>query len=173
MDLKTVHNWVKLGHLTGLRTRGGQLRFHRAEVIRFMRRCNYPIPARFGGVLPTVATIGIHDDEWSSDWTEGVRFERYERLFDAALAAASGAFEMIVVHLGRAELATAVDLARALRARPMTSTVAVVGISSSPIARESFVRQGGDAVVAGFQELTSVVALFAGLGDNDDADRGS
>lgn len=45
VDLKTIHHWVTRGKLPERRTHGGHLRFRRPEVVRFLRRHGYPLPA--------------------------------------------------------------------------------------------------------------------------------
>lgn len=162
VDLKTVHNWVKLEHLSGLKTKGGHLRFHRSEVIRFMRRFGYPVPAKLGGPAPRVAVVSAVVPAPFRGVGLEVRVECFERIFDATLAAASGGFEMIVLDLDAVTIQHAVALVAALRRRDLTRGVVVVGQSSVPGVREAFIRQGADVVVADERELAPVLRLFTG-----------
>lgn len=45
VDLKTIHNWVDKGSLTGFRTPGRHLRFKRLAVLDFLRKFGYSVPA--------------------------------------------------------------------------------------------------------------------------------
>jgi excisionase family DNA binding protein len=45
VDLKTIHNWVDKGHLAAFRTPGRHLRFKAADVLAFMTKFGYPVPA--------------------------------------------------------------------------------------------------------------------------------
>jgi excisionase family DNA binding protein len=161
VDLKTVHNWVHLAHLSGLKTKGGHLRFHRSEVIRFMRRFGYPVPPRLGGVVPRAACV-MGSPPAVPPSEELVRCECFERLFDAALASASGAFDVLVVDLDLFAIGQAMELVRALRRRELTNGVVVVGMSTATGLREAFIAQGGDIVIDGERELARVVGFLTG-----------
>ncbi len=162
VDRKTVHNWIRVGHLSGLRTPGGQMRFHRAEVVRFMRRFAYPVPARLGGEVSRVAVVGARLAE-ASRITAGAPLVRvFELLFDAALAAADGGYDLVVVDLDAVALDPALDLVWALRRRPLTRPLPVVGVTIAAPAQEGFVLAGGDAVVPSPEELARVVPFYLG-----------
>jgi len=163
VDLKTVHNWVHLEHLSGLKTKGGHLRFHRSDVVRFMRRLGYPVPPRLGGIVPKVAVVLAQPSHVSLP-TRDVKCESFERLFDAALAAASGAYEVLVIDLDVIVIRQAIELIRALRRRELTSGVVVVGMSRTPGVREAFVAQGGDIAIGSVRELASVIRFLTGAG---------
>jgi hypothetical protein len=162
VDLKTVHNWVRLEHLSGLKTKGGHLRFHRAEVIRFMRRFGYPVPPNLGGPVPRVALVVDGAGAKLPSFGPDVRVEGFDRLFDAALAAASGGHEAIVVDLDWVPLQQVVDMAEAMRRRELTRGIAIVGISTVAAVRDAFVRRGGDVVIERERELPSIVRFLTG-----------
>jgi excisionase family DNA binding protein len=161
VDLKTVHNWVNLEHLSGLKTKGGHLRFHRSDVIRFMRRLGYPVPPRLGGMVPRVACV-LGGPPTEPLPTQDARCESFDRLFDAALAAASGAYEVLVVDLDAIAIRQVVELVRALRRREVTAGMVVVGMSRTPGLREAFVAQGGNVAIGGQGELASVLRFLTG-----------
>ncbi len=163
VDLKTVHNWVHLEHLSGLKTKGGHLRFHRSAVIQFMRRLGYPVPPRLGGTLPRVGMVSIPPT--ASLTSPDIRWECFERLFDAALAVAAGGFEVLVVDLDGVAIRQAIDLTLALRRREPTEGVVVVGISRNAEQREAFVTQGGDVAIGSERELAAVVRFLTGAAD--------
>jgi len=169
VDRKTVHNWIRLGHLSGLRTPGGQMRFLRSEVVRFMRRCNFPVPARLGGAVCRVACVGPALVGGDPRAAGAPVLERFELLFDAALAAADGGYDLIVVDLDATALTAAIELVRALRRRPLTRPLPVVGVSAHAAVRESFVLAGGAAVVSDPAALARVWALFLGESGADGA----
>ncbi|HOU92017.1 MAG TPA: helix-turn-helix domain-containing protein [Polyangiaceae bacterium] len=162
VDRKTVHNWIRLQHLSGLRTPGGQMRFLRAEVVRFMRRCSFPVPARLGGAIARVACVGVGLAGAAGGPAGATVREHFELLFDAALAAADGGYDLLAVDLDVAPLDPALDLICALRRRPLTRPLPVVGVSASAEARERFVLAGGDAAVASPEALDRVLAFFLG-----------
>lgn len=45
VDLKTIHNWADRNHIKFFRTPGRHLRFRRLDVLEFLRKFGYPIPA--------------------------------------------------------------------------------------------------------------------------------
>jgi excisionase family DNA binding protein len=47
VDLKTIHNWAERGELRHFRTPGRHLRFRRNDVVEFLRKYGYPVPAEF------------------------------------------------------------------------------------------------------------------------------
>ena len=57
VDMKTIHNWAGRGDLPHFRTPGRHLRFHRRDVLDFLRRYGYPIPTWLAGV-PRVMVHG-------------------------------------------------------------------------------------------------------------------
>ncbi len=44
VDMKTIHNWASRGELAHFRTPGRHLRFHREDVLDFLRKYGYPVP---------------------------------------------------------------------------------------------------------------------------------
>jgi excisionase family DNA binding protein len=62
VDLKTVHAWAKKGSLPHERSRGGQLRFRRTDLVAFLRAHGFPFPKLFAREKPLVLGIGALAD---------------------------------------------------------------------------------------------------------------
>ena len=122
------------------------MRFHRAEVVRFLRRFGYPIPAALGAAPPRVL---VHKASRSgaravSGATRTVR----EGVFETILELARGDYEVLVLDLDAFAGKSANALVAAIRARPETRCLYVVGMSKNPSRRKNFVRDNGDAALA-------------------------
>ena len=165
VDLKTVHNWVTRGHLTGWRTRGRHLRFRRTELLRFMRRFGYPIPATLGEVPIEVVIVQAANGKPPN---LGVHINPHHApsLAAAALELASGEYEALVIDLDRYTAAIIDELVTALRSRDATRGVAVVGLARDENVQARFLRRGGLAsVVTGdTRGLVAVLRYLVGGG---------
>ncbi|HVU02319.1 MAG TPA: helix-turn-helix domain-containing protein [Polyangiaceae bacterium] len=144
VDLKTIHNWVNQGHVFARRTEGRHLRFQRVEVVRFLRRFGYPVPGELGKTPPRVL---VHN-EGARKKIPGVEQHDGAGLFATVLEVASGFYEVLVLSLDAHEVAVVRELVLALRARPATRGVSVVGLSRKPARRSAFVDHGGDVALA-------------------------
>jgi excisionase family DNA binding protein len=158
VDLKTVHNWANQGGLRGYRTSGGHRRFHRAELVRFLRRFGLPPcgplmdpPARV--VVATRATDGALRARGSRP----VEWETCPTIFDAALIVGSGEFDAVAVDLGSASEQTSVEFVTALRRRECTRGIGIIGIGGSASSRRGFLKKGGDIAVMRPAELRLAV----------------
>jgi len=122
------------------------MRFHRAEVVRFFRRFGYPIPAALGAAPPRVL---VHRAFGSGPraLSNGTRTVR-EGLYATILEAASGDYEVLVLDLDAFAGKSASALLAAIRSRPETRCLCVVGMSKNASRRRSFVRDNGDAALA-------------------------
>jgi excisionase family DNA binding protein len=60
VDLKTIHNWADKGEVRHFRTPGRHLRFHRADIVEFLRKYGYPVPALLRAGKPKV--VAVDDD---------------------------------------------------------------------------------------------------------------
>lgn len=58
VDLKTIHNWVTRGHLAAFRTPGRHLRFKAVDVLGFMTKFGYPVPASLVADAAASASAG-------------------------------------------------------------------------------------------------------------------
>lgn len=152
VDLKTVHSWVRAGHLTALKTGGGHLRFHRGEVVRFLRRHGFEVLPRSDGMRGRLALLGTRLVNWQGR-ERPTRSDGFERLFDALLALADGAYDTAVMDLDELGLDRTVELVHALRRGTTTGSLLLVGVSQTPALRSAFTGSGGDAAVAELVEL--------------------
>lgn len=167
VDLKTVHNWVRHGRLYGRRTQGRHLRFHRTEVVRFIRRSGFDVPKALGDEPPRIVAAGLHSTGKKPRlprWARTIPFESYSGLFDAVLAVASGEHEVFVVHLQRYPIGLVVEVVASLRRRPMTRGLAVIGVGGSRALRDVFIQRGGDLVVDHESQVRAGVRWLTGDG---------
>lgn len=145
VDLKTIHNWVKQGHVLARRTAGRHMRFHRSEVVRFLRRFGYPIPAALGESPPRVL---VHKPrKVGSRAVPGAVHTVREGLFATVLELAWGDYEVLVLDLDAFDVAATRDLVAAIRARAETRCLSMVGVSDNAARRRRFVAEGGDAAL--------------------------
>jgi len=146
VDLKTIHNWVKQGHVLARRTAGRHMRFHRAEVVRFLRRFGYPIPQALGAVPPRVL---VHKTrKFGIPGVPGTERTVKEGLFATVLEVAWGDYEVLVLNLDAFDAEATRELLSAIRARAETRCLSVVGLSNSASRRRRFVSEGGDAALS-------------------------
>ncbi len=170
VDLKTIHNWVIQGHLTGRRTKGRHLRFGRTEVVRFMRRYGYTIPETVGAAPPRVvvarATGG--NQAWFRSLKRGNEVVACDGLFACALKIASGEHEILIIDLDEQESKRVKELVAAMREWSLTSTMVVVGIGSKPAGRRSFLAAGGDVALPATRaaDVRQVVRWVTGVSDS-------
>jgi excisionase family DNA binding protein len=171
VDLKTIHNWVRNGHLQGRRTKGRHLRFSRTEVARFMRKFGYRIPDSVGDAPPRAVLAGFTPREraeaqLSLEGQIGARgaasLEECEHLFDAALLVASTEVDVLALALGRFDARFVEELLVALRRRPGTFGLSLVGVSESAEVRERFLAAGGHVALAQARELGPALLWLVG-----------
>ena len=140
VDLKTIHNWVHQGHLYARRTEGRHLRFERVEVVRFLRRFGHEVPALLGRAVPRV----LMSDTGASPRDRG---EREPHVLESVLELAFGAYEVFVLALDEHEHSLTGALVGALRARPETRALSLVGTSRRASRLRAFIRDGGDVAL--------------------------
>src|SRR5688572_11777185 len=138
VDLKTIHNWVNQGHLTGRRTQGRHLRFRRTEVVRFMRQFGYPVPEHVG-LAPARVLVTRADGIKGRPILlgRGIRQLACEGLFNAAIEVVTGHHEIVVIDLDTYSAQPVFEMIRALRHRPSTSGIPLVGMSRNTTSRKS------------------------------------
>jgi excisionase family DNA binding protein len=155
VDLKTIHNWVHQGHLFARRTEGRHLRFERVEVVRFLRRSGQKVPPLLGRPVPRVLISGPGAPARNG------RTSREPRILESVLELALGAYEVFVLALDEHELALTEALVGALRARPETRALSLVGTSRRASRLRAFIRGGGDvALPSGSSRDVTVAAQF-------------
>jgi excisionase family DNA binding protein len=149
VDLKTIHNWVNQGHVFARRTEGRHLRFQRVEVVRFLRRFGYPVPSILGDAAPRVLVHrSLAGQGRISLKIPGVEQSEMGGLFSTVLEAAGGDYEIVVFALDSHDVVITRELVQALRSRPETRGLSVVGVSRKPGRRTDFVGHGGDLALA-------------------------
>jgi excisionase family DNA binding protein len=167
VDPKTVHNWVNAGHLSGHRTPGRHLRFHRPELVRFLRTFEYDIPHELVMAPARVALVGVGPDRRASGTRLSVRSfsgDHFWGLLDAVMALGNGDYEVVVIALARYPIELVCELVQTLRARSPTAGIALVAISADAGAREAFLAHGGDIAIADETELRNAIRWVMGSG---------
>lgn len=171
VDLKTVHNWVKNSHLHGRRTKGRHLRFHRTEVVRFMRRFGYPVPRTIGGAAPRVVLAGKQSKGRSANGKPNgharvrqLGVQRYDSLFDAMLTVGAGDYDVLAIELERYPIGMVVELIESLRRRSSTCGLGLLGIARRAQVRRVFIERGGDLAIDNVQDLRTAVRWLTGAG---------
>lgn len=149
VDLKTIHNWVNQGHLTGRRTKGRHLRFERTEIVRFMRQYGYPIPAAVGEHPPKVVLDRAEGSALMSRRTQtrGLQVSVAAGLFACSLELAAGEQEIVLIDLDQREPRLVRAFLAALRVWPLSKGVLAVGISGRRSVRRAFLAAGGDVAL--------------------------
>lgn len=79
----------------------------------------------------------------------GVSASSCEGLLSALLEVSGGDYEALVIELDAADGALLRELVSALRERPTTRAVALIGVSRSVAKRNHFLASGGDLALAG------------------------
>lgn len=151
VDLKTIHNWVNRGHISGRRTKGRHLRFRRTEVVRFMRLFGYPIPSFVGEAAPR-AVLLRSKLKGRYRKLRGVDGIPCTNLFEAVLNVATGDQEILVLDLDGHQPELVTELLSALREDPGTGSMVFVGLSHKPSRRRAFLEDGGDVCLAAQDE---------------------
>jgi excisionase family DNA binding protein len=154
VDLKTIHNWVNQGHITGRRTKGRHLRFNRTEAVRFMRAYGYPIPTEVGAPPPRVV-LDLAPRSRSSlrkSLQRGIDLTVCEGLYAAALAVASGDQEVVVFDLDQRDMSQVRAFMTAIRGWRNSQGLVLIGVGRKPASRVAFLHAGGDVAIAASKE---------------------
>lgn len=169
VDLKTIHNWVKQGHMKGRRTKGRHLRFDRIEVVHFMRQYGYPIPDRIGAAAPRVVVDSPRGARAGSvkSLKRGSDVAVRDSLFGCALELAAGDQEILVLDLDRRDEKQVEELMNALASREETRGVATIGVSRKSSVRRHFLDCGGTVTLspAHESELRGTARWLTGASD--------
>lgn len=168
VDLKTIHNWVTQGHISGARTKGRHLRFARSEVVRFMRKYGYVIPPAVGSTPARVLVLRDTKGPWLTLLRRSAQVLETADLFAAALMLATEPFEVVVVGL-ETEASRVHEFVRAVKAWEPTCSVVVVGVGTKPTARRAFLAAGGNIALAtaNASELKSIVQFVIGASSTE------
>jgi hypothetical protein len=144
VDLKTIHNWVNQGQVFARRTEGRHLRFQRVEVVRFLRRVGHSVPPAIGRAEPHVLSVrGVFPRG-----AAGVVAAAADGFLAAVLEVAGGAHEVLVLDLDAHPPVLSRELVQALRARPETRGIGIVGLSTRAGRRAELVATGGDVALS-------------------------
>jgi PleD family two-component response regulator len=150
VDLKTIHNWVGKNAIAHHRTAGRHLRFHRLDVIDFLRVYGYAIPDELRGSSPRVV-LACRESQVTAAVKRALarRMEiiGYEDAFDALVALSTVAPEALALDVSLLEGSAARCIAR-LRTNEATRHIRVVAIGDHLEARAGFLAAGASAYVA-------------------------
>lgn len=168
VDLKTIHNWVTQGHISGARTKGRHLRFARSEVVRFMRKYGYDIPQAVGATPARVLVLRDTKGPWVTLLRRCAHVVETIDLFAAALMLATEPFEVVVVGLD-SEATRVHEFVRAVKAWEPTCSVVLVGIGSKPAARKAYLAAGGNIALApsNVSDVKAVVQFVVGASSSE------
>ena len=158
VDLKTVHRWVQKGRLRGQRTRGGHLRFHRVEVVRFLRGRRLQIPQGLSIGSPRILAVRLPplmQHRWATEYLDG--------LFDALVELMSSDYDVVAVNLDRLDTNAAAAFVRALRSRAATQSVGLVVVSQWADRRRALLAAGADISVPSPHELPAAIRYVVGI----------
>jgi excisionase family DNA binding protein len=149
VDLKTIHNWADKGEVRHFRTPGRHLRFHRADVIEFLRKYGYPVPAILRAGKPKV--VAVDDDPHvlaSIRRALGRRFEvtTFQDPLDALVALGKLEPDAIVVDVQMRGLDGIRCLER-LKAIELTSRIRTVVFSAQQDKRRAVLEAGANDFV--------------------------
>ncbi len=149
VDLKTIHNWAERGEIRHFRTPGRHMRFRRADVIDFLRKYGYPVPAALVPEKPRV--VLLHDDAELLERTQTA----LDSLFDvqtftdplrALIATGAEAPDAVVVG-AMVDNVDGVRLVGSLQSSASTRHVRVIYFSDDPRGQEALAA-GASAHVA-------------------------
>lgn len=171
MDVKTVRDQIRRFGLRGTRTKTGTARFHRMEVLRWLRSSGRSIPQQLVPD-PRVAVVGWPPEDapealdaalTRSRSPRPLHVERFQRLIGAALELASGRFDALVLDLRRLPAERVVDLVAAVRRSGLTVGIGLVGVGGGPDPVRRFLLADGDVALADVNGLGPVLgSLFGG-----------
>ncbi len=143
VDLKTIHNWAERGTLVHFRTPGRHLRFRRLDLLDFLRRYGYPIPAELEQGEPKILLVG--SCELLKDTLSGFRVQHLESSAHALVAVGRSAPDVVVLDSDASEL-TPTQFVDAVVSCGM-SHVRVVVWAEPHQQSENWLQSGASAVV--------------------------
>jgi excisionase family DNA binding protein len=149
VDLKTIHNWADKGEIKHFRTPGRHLRFHRVDVVEFLRKYGYPVPGILRAGKPKV--VAVDDDPHvlaSIRRALGRRFEvtTFQDPFDALVALGKLDPDAIIVDVQMKGLDGMRCLER-LKAIEATSRIRTIVFSSQHDKRRAVLEAGANDFV--------------------------
>ena len=156
VDNKTIHSWADRGKIPSTRTRGRHLRFHRLDVVDFLRAYEFGVPESLRAARLRVTIVEADPAALAAARRAlGRRFEvtAFEYVVDALIGLQAAAPEIIV--LGDVAPLSASDVASRLRVVDATRHVRIVATAEEAA--------GADAVApltdpAGLREALERIA---------------
>jgi excisionase family DNA binding protein len=168
VDLKTIHNWVGKNAIRHHRTPGRHLRFHRLDVVDFLRAYGYPIPEDVRGARAKVALA--HGDAADLAALRRVLSRRFDVVvwddaFDALVSLAVTAPEALVLDVALLGEHAARCVAR-LRDNAATRHIRVLALGDDEAARASLMAAGAIAYVPNGEptEAREILERAVGVG---------
>jgi excisionase family DNA binding protein len=149
VDLKTIHNWADKGEIRHFRTPGRHLRFHRADVVEFLRKYGYPVPALLRAGKPKIVIVDEDPHILASIRRAlGRRFDvtTFQDPFDALVALGKLEPDAIVVDVQMKGLDGMKCLER-LKAIEATSRIRTIVFSAQQDKRRAVLEMGANDFV--------------------------
>lgn len=161
----TVINWVKRGDLRSSRTAGGHRRVVRHDLLEFLKKFNYPVPA---AVMGGKRKVLIVDDEAAacrliarafkghSDLIETVTLESG---IDALVEIGKVPFDLVILDVVM-PVVDGASLCASLKANPATRGVKIIAVTGKRLPEEKldFIKKNTDAF---FRKPLSLAELRA------------
>jgi excisionase family DNA binding protein len=149
VDLKTIHNWVAKHAIFHHRTAGRHLRFHRLDVVDFLRAYGHGVPDDLRAGRPRVMFV-CHESPAIATAKRAlarrVEVVMLEDPFDSLVALVAVAPEVLALDVSLLEGIAARCIAR-LRTNATTRHIRIVAIGEERDARAGFLAAGASAYV--------------------------
>lgn len=167
VDLKTIHNWAERGEVRHFRTPGRHLRFRRLDVLDFLRKYGYPIPAELNEGKPTVHVI---DGDLASLKALAAELEphfevtSFSEPIDALIAVGSDKPDVVILDVTDAKL-NVISCIQRLKDMESTRHVRVVVYSAQESAQQEALSAGASAFIAKpqLQKLSETLDALMGI----------
>ena len=165
VDLKTIHNWVGYGYITGTRTSGRHLLFERTEVVRFMRGFGYPTPPSVSKAAPRVVYhLAQGAKKPTKSLGRGLDLLVCEGPEASLLAFGGGEREVFVLDADKLDSKHALKVLASIREWETTKTMGFVALSRKPATRKAFIDAGADAALAPSEaDLRATILWLTGV----------
>lgn len=164
VDLKTIHNWADRGEIRHFRTPGRHLRFRRVDVVEFLGKYGYPIPAEL-----TVGVYRVHILEEDAATVAAIESKlgkvfavtTFQDAVDALVAIGIDVPDAIVLDVAAASFDGMRCVGR-LKKLAATRDIPLVVVSAKAALGKKALEAGASAFVA-TADLATVGEVLAGL----------
>lgn len=149
VDLKTIHNWSERGKIRHFRTPGRHLRFRGPDLLDFLRKYGYPIPAELGQHRPRVVLLlGANgtSDKIAKALNESFEVQSYADPLRALVHLGADAPDAIVL-AERLNGVPGIEIIAALKEEARTQHVRAVLFADNDTEREAALEAGASAHV--------------------------